>query len=66
MLYINMRDKTKLWLTGALLWIVVMFSFMAGFLGMMFSEKNREHFVHMLKNIRNEPPFPVPKKNADR
>ncbi|WP_269456706.1 hypothetical protein [Thermocrinis minervae] len=43
-----------------------MFSFMAGFLGMMFSEKNREHFVHMLKNIRNEPPFPVPKKNADR
>lgn len=25
--------------------------------------ENREHFIHKLENIRNEPPFPVPGRN---
>jgi hypothetical protein len=24
--------------------------------------ENREHFINKLKNIRNEPPFPLPNK----
>ncbi len=42
-------------LTGIIVAFIVLASFLTGLLGMIFSEKNREHFINRLKNIKNVP-----------
>ncbi|MFN3871114.1 MAG: hypothetical protein ACK4MW_06505 [Aquificaceae bacterium] len=42
-------------LTGIIVGLIVLASFLTGLLGMIFSEKNREHFINRIKNIKNVP-----------
>lgn len=50
-----MTQEGKKRLTGLVVGLVVLGSFLTGLLGMMFSEKNREYFIHKIKNIKNIP-----------
>ncbi len=50
-----MTQEQKKKLTGVIVGLIVLSGFLTGLLGMMFSEKNREYFVHRLKNIKNVP-----------
>ncbi|MEZ0360520.1 MAG: hypothetical protein ABWK04_01295 [Hydrogenobacter sp.] len=54
-------EEGKKRLIGILLALFVIVGFMAGFLGMALSEKNREYFIYRLKNIKNVP-YIIPEK----
>lgn len=56
-----MSEESKKRLVGILLALFVIAGFMAGFLGMALSEKNREYFIYRLKNIKNVP-YIIPEK----
>ncbi|MDW8067246.1 MAG: hypothetical protein RMI50_06140 [Aquificaceae bacterium] len=58
-----MTQEGKKKLTGIIVGFIVLGGFLTGLFGMMFSEKNREHFINKLKNIRNEPFMKHKKEN---
>jgi hypothetical protein len=50
-----MSNESKKKLTGVIIGLFVLASFLTGLLGMALSEKNREYFIYRLKNIKNVP-----------
>lgn len=61
--YMEQEKKKKL--TGIIVGLVVLASFLTGLLGMALSEKNREYFISRLKNIKHVP-FIRPDKDPTR
>lgn len=50
-----MTQEQKKKLTGIIVGLAVLGAFLTGLLGMIYSEKNREHFINRIKNIKNVP-----------
>ncbi|RMH80681.1 MAG: hypothetical protein D6674_03350 [Acidobacteria bacterium] len=50
-----MTQDRKKKLTGIIVGLIVLGSFLTGLLGMIYSEKNREHFINRIKNIKSVP-----------
>ncbi|MFN7064966.1 MAG: hypothetical protein ACK4OF_02285 [Aquificaceae bacterium] len=50
-----MTQEQKKKVTGIIVGLIVLAGFLAGLLGMIFSERNREYFINRLKNIKDVP-----------
>jgi len=58
------RDWGKI-LVGLAIAGVALLSFLFTIYQYVKHPENRAHFIKKLENIRNEPPFPVPKKKGE-
>jgi len=57
------RDLGKL-LVGLAVSSVALLSFLFTIYQFLRHPENREHFIKKIENIRNEPPFPLPKRDG--